>query len=72
MRPVVAVDGGGYPAEGYSKRDFDICTGVEATGIPQAWQEGGPAGSRQRQVISGDGAVAMDMGNDQVSRGIRG
>ena len=36
--PVVAADGSGCPTESYAKKDFDIRTGAEETGIRQAWR----------------------------------
>ena len=61
-----------YYTEGYAKRDLGRRTGAEATGIRKVWQEGGSSGIRQRLVMSGDGAEALDTGNAWVNRGPRG
>ena len=46
--PMVAVYGGGCPTEGYTKIDFVRHMGAEATGIQNAWQEGGSVDNGQR------------------------
>ena len=38
---MVAEDCGGYSIEGHDRRYFGRINGEEATGIWQAWQEGG-------------------------------
>ena len=40
-------------------------------GIRKSWQKGGSAGSGQRQVMKGDGTVALETGNTQVSGLVR-
>ena len=52
MGPVVAADGGGFPTEGYAKRDFEIRTGAEDTGIRKVWTGRG---------ISRDQTMASDV-----------
>ena len=69
---MVEAEGSGCPIEGYAKNDFGRCTGVEATGIRLAWRERGETGSRQHQLMEGDGESASNTGNDQVSGGTRG
>ena len=54
MGPLMKVDGGICPAEGYAKIDFGRLTVTEAKEIRKAWREGGSAGSRQQEVMEGD------------------
>ena len=55
---MVVVDGGRCPTEGYAKIDFRRHMGAEATGIRQAWREGGSSGSGQRLVMTGNRVAA--------------
>ena len=42
--PIVAGDSSGCPTEGHVKKYFGRRMGSEATGIRQAWREGGSVG----------------------------
>ena len=57
---MVVADSGGCPTEGYSKRDFGICTRTEATG---PGRRGGGGISRERTTTSAcriQGSVIRD------------
>ena len=61
----MAADSGGCPPEGFAKRYFSRITGVEATGIWQAWKEEGLKGRGKRRVMEGDRAVTSEIDNTQ-------
>ena len=44
LTPTVAADGGRCSTDGHVRRDFGRRKGAEATGIHQAWREGGVDG----------------------------